>query len=92
MAELIKLEISGELIEEDKNNDEEESDDSEKIVLDENDIEITENFDWDSDVEQFPINIEKALEFTSRRGHTIIFPSSNIAYAGRSVQEDFDQL
>ncbi len=30
------------------------------------------------------------MEFTSRRGHTIVFPSSNIAYAGKSIQEDFD--
>lgn len=46
---------------------------------------------WDESVEQFPINLNKALEFTSRRGHTIVFPSSNIAYAWSSVSEDFDQ-
>jgi hypothetical protein len=70
MTELVKLEISGELSEEDKNKTEEErakEENGEENISDENDIEITENFDWDSDVEQFPINIEKALEFTSRR-------------------------
>jgi len=45
----------------------------------------------DTDVDQFPLNLDKSLEFTSRRGHTIVFPSSSIAYAGKSVQEDFDQ-
>ena len=45
----------------------------------------------DTDVDQFPLNLDKSLEFTSRRGHTIVFPSSSIAYAGKSVQEDFGQ-
>ncbi len=97
MVELVKLEVTGELTEDEKNNekdsgDEDSTDGDGEWDSDDLDIEITENFDWDSDVEQFPINLDKALEFTSRRGHTIVFPSSNIAYAGKSVQEDFDQL
>ncbi len=95
MAELIKFEKIWK-IEDDESiwswdvDDVDEEDDDEN---DENwDDDFTENFDWDSDVEQFPINLEKSLEFTSRRGHTIVFPSSNIAYAGKSVQNDFDQV
>lgn len=57
----------------------------------EDDSNIT-SYDRDTDVQQFPVNLEKSLEFTSRRWHTIVFPSSNIAYAGQTVQEDFDQV
>lgn len=92
MAKLVSLEVEGELKEagdEDKTQLLELI--NEEMSWDENDIEIVENNDWDSNVEQFPINLEKSLEFTSRRGHTIIFPSSNIAYAGKSIQKDFDQ-
>jgi len=35
----------------------------------------------DYDGEQFPINLEKTYEFASSRGHTIVFPSRNIAFA-----------
>ena len=84
-AKLIDLEVLGE-IEEDEEKDQEENKDNNEWE----DLEIVENFNRDSDVEQFEINLEKTLEFTSRRGHTIVFPSSNIAYAGKSIQEDFD--
>lgn len=80
-ARLINLEVVWEIEEEVQEDIDDDGEDS---------VEIVENYDRDSDVEQFPINLEKALEFTSRRGHTIVFPSSNIAYAGKSVQEDFD--
>lgn len=46
----------------------------------------------DSDVEQFPINLEKTLTFTSSRGHSFIFPSSKIAYQWRSSSENFWQV
>ncbi len=89
MAELVDLKVDGDL---DKENDADTWDADSDVNEENDDIEITENYDWDSDVEQFPINLEKALEFTSRRGHTISFPSSNIAYAGKSMQKDFDQV
>ena len=47
---------------------------------------------WDTDVEQFPINLDKKLTFTSSRWHSFIFPSSNLAYQGVNVSEDFWQV
>ncbi|PJA49223.1 MAG: hypothetical protein CO170_00180 [candidate division SR1 bacterium CG_4_9_14_3_um_filter_40_9] len=44
-----------------------------------------------SGVKQFPINLEKALTFTSSRGgYSIIFPSSNISYDSSNTQTDLD--
>lgn len=47
---------------------------------------------WDTDVEQFPINLDKKLTFTSSRWHSFVFPSSNLAYQGVNVSEDFGQV
>lgn len=47
---------------------------------------------WDTDVEQFPINLDKKLTFTSSRWHSFIFPSSNLAYQWVNVSEDFGQV
>lgn len=44
--------------------------------------------DIDTSVKQFPINLEKALTFTSSKWYSIIFPSSNIAYEAVNVRED----
>ncbi len=44
--------------------------------------------DFDTSVKQFPIDLEKALTFTSSRGYSIVFPSSNIAYAAINVNDD----
>ena len=46
----------------------------------------------DIDVEQFPINLDKKLTFTSSRWHSFIFPSSNLAYQWVNVSEDFGQV
>ena len=46
----------------------------------------------DPNVEQFPINLEKKLTFTSSRGHSFIFPSSNLAYQWVSSSENFWQV
>lgn len=46
----------------------------------------------DTDVEQFPINLDKKLTFTSSRWHSFIFPSSNLAYQWVNVSEDFGQV
>lgn len=40
------------------------------------------------DVPQFAINLEKPFVFTSSRGHTISFPSQNIAFAQSEVTQD----
>lgn len=56
----------------------------------ENDWETAVN--RDPNVEQFPINLDKKLTFTSSRGHSFVFPSSNIAYQWVSASEDFGQL
>ncbi len=50
------------------------------------------NYDWSTQVKQFPVNIEKSLTFTSRKWHTFVFPSSNIAYVAQNAQEDFNQV
>ena len=42
----------------------------------------------DTSVKQFPINLEKAITFTSSRGYSIVFPSSNITYESLNVDED----
>lgn len=44
----------------------------------------------DPSVKQFPINLEKTLTFTSSRGYTIVFPSSNISYESIHVDENLD--
>lgn len=46
--------------------------------------------DLDASVKQFPINIEKALTFTSSKWYSIVFPSSNIAYEALNVDETLD--
>ncbi|MCX6825330.1 MAG: hypothetical protein NTY80_03830 [candidate division SR1 bacterium] len=42
----------------------------------------------DTSVKQFPINLEKAITFTSNRGYSLVFPSSNIAYESITTDED----
>ena len=44
----------------------------------------------DTSVQQFPINLEKTMTFTSNRGYSIIFPSMNIAYEAINVDESLD--
>ena len=51
-----------------------------------------ETYTRDPNVEQFPINLEKTLTFTSSRWHSFIFPSSKIAYQWRSSSENFWQV
>ncbi|MCX6823078.1 MAG: hypothetical protein NTX91_03745 [candidate division SR1 bacterium] len=43
----------------------------------------------DFSVKQFPVNIAKALTYTSSKGYTIVLPSSNISYAGVGFNPDF---
>lgn len=43
-----------------------------------------------SDVEQFPLFLDKPLVFTSSRGHSISFPSPKISYKSDSVSENLD--
>ena len=43
---------------------------------------------FDINVPQFAINLEKPFPFTSNRGHTVSFPSQNIAFAQSEVTED----
>lgn len=45
----------------------------------------------DFSVAQFPVNMAKALTYTSTtKWYTIVFPSSNISYAGATLDEDFE--
>ena len=45
----------------------------------------------DFSVKQFPINMAKALTYTSSsKWYSIVLPSSNISYAGVTLNEDFD--
>jgi len=43
---------------------------------------------FDIDVPQFAINLEKPFPFTSSRGHTVSFPSQNIAFAQSEVTQN----
>lgn len=79
MAKLTNLEVIWEL----------KSEEDTKI---ENTWDTNVSYDWDTKVDQFPINLEKSLEFTSRRGYTFVFPSSNLAYVAQNSQEDFNQV
>ena len=42
--------------------------------------------DWS--VKQFALTLDKTLEFTSSRGHTIVFPSRKISYESVSIWSD----
>ncbi len=45
----------------------------------------------DFSVKQFPINMAKALTYTSSsKWYSMVLPSSNISYAGVTLDEDFD--
>jgi hypothetical protein len=44
----------------------------------------------DTNIDQFPLNLEKPLVFTSSRGHSISFPSPKISYKSDSVSENLD--
>jgi len=79
MAKLVDLQVVGELK-------------SEEDIKAESNWDTNVSYNWDSNVTQFPINLEKSLEFTSRRGHTFVFPSSNIAYVAQTSEEDFNQI
>lgn len=74
-------------IDEDKNEETEKKDDKAEEEKKEESAKI-----WDPNVEQFPINLEKKLTFTSSRWHSFVFPSSNIAYQWVSAGEDFGQV
>lgn len=56
------------------------------------DLDFSVSYDWNSDVTQFPINLEKSLKFTSRKWYSFVFPSSNISYVAQNSQEDFNQV
>ena len=43
----------------------------------------------DFSVKQFPVNVAKALTYTSSKWYTIVLPSSNISYAAVSLNPDF---
>ena len=60
-------------------------------ITDINEVEII-NTDFDPNVEQFPVELEKSLKFSSKRWHTIILPSSNLAFQDFWSEEDFDQV
>lgn len=42
----------------------------------------------DTSVKQFPINLAKAMTYTSNKWYSVVFPSSNIAYDSSNVDED----
>lgn len=47
-------------------------------LSDNNEDENNDEEDFDTNVPQFPINLEKTREFPSSRGYTVTFPSGNI--------------
>lgn len=60
-------------------------------ITDVNEIEIVDT-NFDPNVEQFPVELEKSLKFSSKRWHTIILPSSNLAFQDFWSEENFDQI
>jgi len=47
----------------------------------------------DPKVKQFPISLEKTMEFVSTsRWYKVIFPSRNLSFASTNVEQDFGQL
>ena len=43
---------------------------------------------FNTNVKQFPINLEKSFVFNSNKGYTITFPSQNISFAGENTDTD----
>lgn len=43
-----------------------------------------------SSTAQYPVSLDKALVFTSSRGHSISFPSPKISYKSNSISENLD--
>lgn len=70
--------------------EQEDEEEAAEAVEEDDDTKETVSFE-DYDGEQFPINLEKTLTFESRRGHKIIFPSSNISFAGVNVSTDLGE-
>ena len=66
------------------------------ISLDQTQVSINNQWTvlkWDPKVKQFPISLEKTMEFvSSTRSYKIIFPSANISFISTNVQQDFGQL
>ena len=80
-AKLLNIEVKWEVSEDSKNDTEE------KV-----DSDWWQNVtNWDPNVAQFPINLEKKMTFTSSRWHSFVFPSSNLSYKWFDADEDFDQ-
>ena len=66
--------------------------DTQENTGDERETARQEEYTRDPNVEQFPINLEKTLTFTSSRWHSFIFPSSKIAYQWKNASENFWQV
>ncbi len=72
-------------VEDAEDDEEEDSDLSEEN--NEEDSDENSNDDFDTNVTQFPINLEKTREFPSSRGYTITFPSGNITRRPGTVDD-----
>lgn len=46
----------------------------------------------DFSVKQFPTSTTKTMTYTSSRGHTIVFPSSNLSYGSFPLNEDLSSM
>ena len=73
----------------DQENTEEVTEESQEAVEDNLQANTADiKFTYDPNVEQFAIEAQKPFIFTSNRGHTISFPTQNIAFAQVELQED----
>ena len=79
-------------VEQEENQQEENQDNQEEEQIKEDTSNNLVLEELDFNVEQFPLKEEKAIEFSSRRWHTIVFPSPNIAYAEVNTEENFNQV
>jgi len=65
-----------------------------KTTVTNNTTNQTSNSAWNLNfnVKQFPINLEKTMDFKSSRWFTITFPSRNISYSSVNVDEDLGMV
>jgi hypothetical protein len=60
------------------------------VDTDKNEVEVIVPLEWNPNVEQFPLNVEKGLSYVSSRGgYTMKFPSANISYSVNAIKENF---
>ena len=87
----VQIKAKQEKTEEEQKNEEEKKEE----IINTGNVEVatTSNMPTTPAVNQFPINLEKTMAYTSKRGEYVMtFPSSNISYTSDAISEDFNQV